>query len=135
MDKGYFHDNSFFSKDLNQKLYALIPKKVKTNPGFNTFEIPNEIKKNIVNELDMKMKKDLTQYLNDEPFYYRIELKITISDSSHLQFSSFWHYDLVGKRLKLFYYLDSSLSKINTYLIEKTHNSFKPSDYIKFTYL
>ena len=127
---GYCHEVSFFSNELNNKIISLIPSKVNSKPGFNSYEIMNDLKSNIIEEINKKIGNDLKDYLNDEPFIYRIELKQTISDNSAPTVSSYWHYDLVGKRLKLFYFLDSSISKINTYLIGKTHLSKKSSNYI-----
>tara|TARA_B100001989_G_C24547373_1_gene471856 strand:+ start:3077 stop:3847 length:771 start_codon:yes stop_codon:yes gene_type:complete len=129
-DKGYCQEVSFFSEELMKDIISLMPKDIISKPGFNTFQIEKQIKDKIVAEIDSKIGKDLTKYLDDEPFYYRIELKKTVSDKNAPTVSSYWHYDLIGKRLKLFYFLDSSLSKITTHLIENSHIAKKSSNYI-----
>ena len=127
---GFTQESSFFSDDLNNKISSLIPNNVDSKPGCTTYKISDDLKSNIINEINRKFRNDLIEYLNDEPLFYRIELKQTISDKSAPTVSSYWHYDIVGKRLKLFYFLDSSITKINTHLIEKTHLSNKSSNFI-----
>ncbi len=130
VEKGYCNEVSFFSEELDKKIFSVIPQNEISSEGFNLFELPEELKNNVIDELNLNIKEDLIKYLEDEPFFYRIQLKQTITGRSAPSVSSFWHYDIVGKRLKFFYFLDSSLSKINTHLIEKTHNFTKPSNYI-----
>lgn len=124
---GYFVSSSFLPSHIVSKLLKFAP--TPSNDHIATTTPPHTLVSSVHECIDTHLGDDLRSYLGGPYLLYRTVLKRVSYSKSARSISSFWHYDLVGQRLKLFFFLNSSHS-VSTDVIPSTHLSKKPSNFI-----
>lgn len=94
----------------------------------NSVDIPSHLQNELHALVHHHLGDYIESYLGGSYFLYRTVLKTVNNNISKRSISSFWHYDLVGRRLKLFFYLNSCTS-VSTVISKSTHLSYKPPFY------
>ena len=89
--------------------------------NFSDINLKNSIVESILT--DKKINFIIKDYLGKEATLDIISLSITKDSSQSTIVSEKWHYDNVGRRLKLFYYLNDN-QNISTDYVLKTNNIF-----------
>jgi hypothetical protein len=125
---GYLVSSSFLPSHIVSQLLSFAP--TSSNDHIATTTPPDSLISSVHECIDTHLGDYLRSYLGGPYLLYRTVLKrVSYSNKSARSISSFWHYDLVGQRLKLFFFLNPSHS-VSTDLIPSTHFSIKPSNFI-----
>ena len=93
------------------------------NPVANFSEVNSNDSISKIILSDVKINSIIKEYLGKNARLDIISLSVTSDNSQNSIVSEKWHYDNVGKRLKLFYYLNDN-ENITTDYVLKTNNFF-----------
>jgi hypothetical protein len=120
-ENGYvLIDNYFSSQDIDETRESLRFDKKKNNWSYATFVVqPKSLIDRILK--DEKIKNLLVSYLGKDVKLDLIEANLYSSNPEKVSSSEKWHYDVVGKRIKIFLFLNDCES-IFTQYIDGTNN-------------
>lgn len=122
---NYLADEKYF------EFYSKINKQIllEASNNFPIYSFPIILDKDSIFEkilLDQNIAYLIKSYLGSDAILDYASLSSTINNSKKKIISEKWHYDNVGKRIKLFFYINSN-SSISTDYIRGTNNIFHNS--------
>ena len=132
LNTGVIELPNYLVKDNYFEYFYKLNKKIelKKLKNFPIYSHPIVIENDTIFEkilLDKKLTYLIKSYLGNDAILDYVSLSITIANSSNKIISEKWHFDNVGRRLKLFFYLNSNSSISTDYVLGTNkimHNSY-----------